>query len=999
MTESRIIRHLMELDGVMDFQKVTALHLFRILISPDYPHHRALLADEVGLGKTIVAKTVVSLVREYLREEAPKVFFRVVYVCSNINIASQNISRLGIKEIMPVGESRLSMQHLTIAQRNSQIRKAYEQGGQFPEIIIPLTPATSFNLRSNPGIADERALICVFLEELDEFKDDQSKEYIEKLFKCNVFYWENWLPKIDHYRAEVSSLGPEYRDEVIRGIRKYGSDVIAKLKVACCVGAPLDTALVASFRRVFAEISLDELKPNLVIMDEFQRFRDLISSDESEQGLLSRKFFSNPDTKVLLLSATPYKPFTTLDELTESGSDEHFSDFLQLMEFLHKGNESQKQIFDQAWRRFNLSLKHISSDTFEGVRISKEGAEDALYRVMARTERFNIRGVRTDEASLTVSHQDICSYLQARKLLGEVDRVAPRGGYRTLPTDYVKSSPYLMSFMDRYRLKDYVRDNRGHLGRETWDLLYLPLEKVDGYKDVPLSNARLQYLYDALFEKYDAERLLWVPASRPYYRTRGVYSRNAGFSKILLFSSWAMVPRMVSCMLSYSSERLVTKGLRRMKKRPGRYFRVDDQKSRYRYGANRLSKLKEGENPLCYVSKRLAEVYVPAHHLGWDINEIKTALTPVVSGLVKEVVEKYGIPVSKKSSAADLTSLMRLIDGEQLEMLPDGIREDTVENLVSIAIASPAICAYRLHQDMALAKRIARFFDSMFDRPDSAMVIDLVSGKGADNYIEAILEYCVEGNLQAVLDEYDHLLEGNWESILNQGSMGVVNFNVEMQNPDGSFITRSMRAHLAIPFTDARMDMKVVARTSNIRNAFNSPFRPFVLSTTSVGQEGLDFHWYARKVLHWNLPSNPVDLEQREGRVNRYKCLSIRQRLGRKYADLSCWDAIFEAAASDYKRDDSDLVPFWCLPPDFDDDSEHLVERIILEYPLSLDQGKYHRLSKILALYRLTMGQPRQEELLEMLAESGLSEDRINELLINLSPFYRGERLDGENDN
>ncbi len=989
MTDSDIIRRLMEIDEVMDFQRVTALHLFKILTSPDYPHHRALLADEVGLGKTIVAKTVIDLIREYQREVNPEGFFRVVYVCSNINIASQNISRLGVKEIMPVGESRLSMQHLTIAKRDKIIREAHRETGSLQEVIIPLTPTTSFNFRSYTGVAGERALICAFLEELEEFRDEQSRDYIEKLFKCQVVYWDSWQNDIGWYRAEIESLGPEYKQEILRGIRKYGSEEVARLKTACNSDAPFDYGLVPSFRRVFAEISLDELKPDLVIMDEFQRFRDLIATGESEQTLLARKFFSNPETKVLLLSATPYKPFTTLDELTESGSDEHFSDFRKLVSFLHKENEPQIQVFDQAWHRFNLALKHISGDTFDVVLVAKTGAEEALYGIMARTERFNVRGIRTDEHGLTVSSQDVCSYLQARSLLDDVDKVAPRGGYRTLPIDYVKSSPYLMSFMDRYKLKDYVRDNRGRLGRETWDLLYLPLERVDTYKDIPLSNARLQYLYDSLFDKYDAEKLLWVPASRPYYRTRGVFSRNAGFSKTLLFSSWAMVPRMVSCMLSYSAERLVTKGLKKMKKRPGRYFREENRKSSYRYGANRLSKLKEGENPLRYVSLRLAGVYDPQEYIGRDISEIRGALTPIVAGLVKGVTDKYGISFSGRSSAADLTRLMRLIEGEKIEVLPEGIREDAVENLVSIAIASPAVCAYRLHKDIALAKQIARFFDSMFDRPDSAMVIDLVCGKGADNYIEAILEYCVEGNLQAVLEEYDHLLGGDWIDILYQGPMGAGSFNVEMQDSEGGFSTRSMRTHLAIPFTDARMEQQVVVRTANIRRAFNSPFRPFVLSTTSVGQEGLDFHWYARKVLHWNLPSNPVDLEQREGRVNRYKCLSIRQRLGAHYPNLRSWDEIFLKAREDFKRDDSDIVPFWCLPKDFPDDDNRLVERIILEYPLSLDQGRYERLKKVLSLYRLTMGQPRQEELLEMLASCGLSEEKITELMIDLSPYSR----------
>ena len=1002
MTVCDIIRLLREMDGVMDFQKVTALHLYDILTSPGHPHHRALLADEVGLGKTIVARTVIALMREYQREVVHDDFFRVVYVCSNINIANQNIDKLGVREKMDVGSSRLSMQHLAIAKRDRRIRDEKHENGEMPEIIIPLTPMTSFDFRSSLGVAGERALICVLLEELEEFQEPVVRKYVEKFFKCGVYYWERWVSWLDWYRKEIADLGQEYVHEVVDGIRRYGSKEIAALKSACYDGSSLDfhrkAALVSGFRRVFAEISLDKLQPDLVVMDEFQRFRNLITTDENEQSLLSRKFFSSPDTKVLLLSATPYKPFTTLDELTESGTDEHFTDFRELVDFLYKDNAEQRLMFDRAWRRFNLSLKHISSETFDIVRVAKAGAEDALYDIMARTERFNVRGVRTVEPRLEVSPQDICSYLQARTLLDEVDKVAPRGGYRTLPIDYVKSSPYLMSFMDRYKLKDYVRENRGRLGRASWNLLYLPLEKVDSYKDVPLSNARLHYLYDSLFRDFEAEKLLWVPASRPYYRTRGLYSRSAGFSKTLLFSSWEMVPRMVSCMISYSAERLVTKGLRRMNRRPGRYFREEERTNSYRYGANRLSRFKDGENPLCYVSRRLAEIYVPADYMGWEIGAIRRALTPQVEAIVTDITSRYGIPVSGRSSATDFTLLMRLIDGERPDALPDGIREDAVANLVSIAIASPAVCAFRLHGDADLAKRIAEFFEKMFNRADPAMVVDLTSGKGADNYIEAILEYCVEGNLQAVLEEYDHLLEGRWDEVLGQGPMGAGNFNVEMQDADGGFVTKSMRTHLAIPFTDARMEEKAVARTSNIRNAFNSPFRPFILSTTSVGQEGLDFHWYARRVVHWNLPSNPVDMEQREGRVNRYKCLSIRQRLGHRYAGLPDWDAIFGAAAAEFKRDDSDMVPFWCLPPDFDDESAPLVERVILEYPLSLDQGKYHRLTSILSLYRLTLGQPRQEELLDMLSESGLSEDRINELLINLSPFYRGERLDGEND-
>lgn len=93
----------------------------------------------------------------------------------------------------------------------------------------------------------------------------------------------------------------------------------------------------------------------------------------------------------------------------------------------------------------------------------------------------------------------------------------------------------------------------------------------------------------------------------------------------------------------------------------------------------------------------------------------------------------------------------------------------------------------------------------------------------------------------------------------------------------------------------------IAKRTFNVRDVFNSPFRPFVLTSTSIGQEGLDFHWYCKKIIHWNLPSNPVDLEQTEGRINRYKGLVIRNNLDRRYNPtkkenniIDMWNSVFE---------------------------------------------------------------------------------------------------------
>ena len=94
----------------------------------------------------------------------------------------------------------------------------------------------------------------------------------------------------------------------------------------------------------------------------------------------------------------------------------------------------------------------------------------------------------------------------------------------------------------------------------------------------------------------------------------------------------------------------------------------------------------------------------------------------------------------------------------------------------------------------------------------------------------------------------------------------------------------AIRAHFAVRFGDETSDDgKQVTRKEQVLRAFNSPFWPFVLATTAVGQEGLDFHCYSHAVVHWNLPANPVDFEQREGRVHRYKGHAIRKNVARRF--------------------------------------------------------------------------------------------------------------------
>ena len=206
--------------------------------------------------------------------------------------------------------------------------------------------------------------------------------------------------------------------------------------------------------------------------------------------------------------------------------------------------------------------------------------------------------------------------------------------------------------------------------------------------------------------------------------------------------------------------------------------------------------------------------------------------------------------------------------------------------------------------------------------------------------------------------------------------------------------TRALRTHFAVDFAGRKLlTAKTSSRQINIRQAFNSPFRPFVLATTSIGQEGLDFHLYCRKIFHWNLPSNAIDIEQREGRINRYKGLVIRQNLVKKYSryvskdsEKDAWKAIFEVAEEMEGKGKGlcEMVPYWHTEAD----DELKIERFVPLYSFSRDIDKYNELQKILVYYRMTFGQPRQEELINAIAElrGGDNCKAFTELFIDLSP-------------
>jgi hypothetical protein len=226
-------------------------------------------------------------------------------------------------------------------------------------------------------------------------------------------------------------------------------------------------------------------------------------------------------------------------------------------------------------------------------------------------------------------------------------------------------------------------------------------------------------------------------------------------------------------------------------------------------------------------------------------------------------------------------------------------------------------------------------------------------------------------------------------------SVRTVNYGVAKVTPANrnSPIDRNtrMRANFALRLAEERSDDGSSMRPAEVRNAFNSPFWPFVLATTSAGQEGLDFHVFCHAVVHWNLPSNPVDFEQREGRVHRYKGHAVRKNVAAEFGHVGRattsdpWADMFESARESQASAHSEIVPYWV----FTREGGATIQRFIPALALSRDAARAAELKASVAAYRLAFGQARQDELLAYLAGqlSGKElDDLADDLRIDLSP-------------
>ena len=1038
------------------FQRRTVEHAFHRLFVAKDSTARFLVADEVGLGKTLVARGVIARAVEHLWDDVDRI--DVVYICSNSSIARANLPKLQVGD---AGQrsfalaTRLTMLATQFASPDGQSGLA---GNKLN--FVSFTPGTSFNMGHSAGQAQERQVLFHLLL---PFYPSRRTALMNLL--------QGWIGRKDRWRRrlqdELCPIEPTIRLRFEAAFREQ-ADLHGELcslfdrwffrhrqswpHEAQC---RRDRA-ISQLRRLLADECVRALEPDLVIVDEFQRFKSLLESREERQdpaAELAQKLFGaaahdGQMVRTLLLSATPYKLYTADAEIEH---EDHYEDFLDTTRFLLGDDDARVAEIKRRLSRFGTALKRAAvggQDQLNGLQLAKVGVEGSLRTIMARTERAS---ASTERDAMVAEHcrftvptpSDVRQYLAA-------DRIYRAVGDQD-PMPLWKSASYLAHFTQGYRFNERLEtaldQSPDRVARvlDRNESAFLNADKIREWAQLDPGTPKLRDMVRDLLDS-GLWRMLWMPPTVPYWALEGPFEGMYAATKTLLFSAWNVVPDVVSAILSYEAERRMVGGRIASYENPAEQQRpllrltqsTTGTRSRHRLLLLLLPCLPlsdrahplaapSGVDPRVWVRARveelLADPTLPDPKDGTIDDRWEWAAPLLLDQELREFLGSWRdddtLHPHREVFAAYLDDLLA-IEPNELGRRPPHL----ADLLTEVALGSPAILASRsliapvgmsAGVRRRLAVKISLAFWSLFNQPAVVCLLrQLGAGVEGDSdesvYWRLVLRYCRHGNLQAVLDEHWHLLweQCAWTERETAGEIAELCTSelVQAIHPVRSRVharffrlrNRSLPAReeirfrtvFALRFGHARNEEAGYVSQDAVRRSFNSPFRPFVLASTSVGQEGLDFHPWCHRLVHWNLPGNPVDLEQREGRVHRYKGHAVRRNIaavhGREATKawrlgLDVWELIFESAENEARaKSESDLVPLWIAA------GQHRIQRHVPMLPHTSDLETFARLKRQLAAYRVVFGQPRQQELLSLLGQSDFNAAQFRRWMIDLSP-------------
>lgn len=808
---------------------------------------RYLLADEVGLGKTV---TTAGVIKEMAAKKKNKPFI-VYYVCGNERVTMQNKRNLEEKcGAVPTEDERLTMQDLNKIP-NSGI------------YILPLTPAVHFTFKGSKHHDEEAKAMCTYVNSQEKNLPKNS----------DLIVTRNLFASTKHYYA------------------KHGID------------GEYSAALADSFlglrREMIKHLASTTLKPDLIILDEFQNYGEIL--EEYSKSTYPCFDFIADAAPMLLLSATPFdvkaKDVKVIDgdieesEKTSNGGGSDYAPFLKSTE-----------------ESFKIVFKFVTGVAYEE---TKHGTDFLYNHFFCRTQRDLFYG---EELQANIFKEHRISYAQALSHLRYEKNLitASEGGLcpsanRIRKLKYAKLAPSFLNFSRNYKnvrsIEDetyFLKKDNGNLDTRLNSLFNSHMlgtgNEIQGYH-AGYGMIRDEALPVMEKGKAGVETMLWIPPTishldEAYKTDNNPFWVHKNYTKTLTFATFRMSTASIPYFLCQEKENRLTRVSEEFKE----LLIESETLDLYKKFKEKIQTVKveistqegiieKNDYNKNYIAKIQKDAQEIGNYGGLDTAR-STLQNPTLLTNAKENIRKYidlmeqlpqNVNWEKDLKEADLKLVQLLLKQEETN--------DILQN--------PDLGLDELEQELSLRKADDSYWDECFSSQSDEKVkgfienllesnikmIQAVTGLTGGNEKElAKKRYVRMGELKEVLDEYAYIggLKDFVTAIKDPTKVNVYQCN---DNPEKR--VQSYELGFAERFTRDNSDggANSLKHETYLQTMFNSPFYPFVMVAPSTAQEGLDFHNYCHRFVHYSIPSSPVVFIQREGRVDRYHSHLLRKRL------------------------------------------------------------------------------------------------------------------------
>lgn len=498
-------------------------------LSGGNPLRRFLVADEVGLGKTVVARDTLAALASKARK------FTVYYITSGLKVADQN--KVELLRFLDKDDAKDA---LSTIDRVGLIPFEEKRKGKLR--LYAFTPTTSFSSsqRLYGGKAVERAFIKLLLDDLYPGLTAAFPEgYIE------YGATSGWPWACEEAQARFDNVSAVFKAAYGRALRaEFGKP--ARENILHAIDTSKHGQSLGRMRKALAQAALDSAPPDLVIFDEFQCYRELLNAGADNPlalQLLAGKDEGAPPP-ILLLSATPYRFYAERWE-NGAGSAPHV-EFFEIIEFL--GGSAVRKKAETQFRRFGDLLHligHLPPDSrqtvIEEAQALKHLLEALLTPFMSRTERpVSDHAGEPAPPSVKIEPHDLDVYRHF------TDHVSPKLAGSAIA--YWLSVPLpAQALGDRYQIsRDIDFPATRSVPRLGVTNCFKPPK--DGW-----GSAKLRALNSLV--PTEALALPWVLPSLTWWAPSGPWAKVTQSPKMLIFSRFRATPQSLAALVSLEVER------------------------------------------------------------------------------------------------------------------------------------------------------------------------------------------------------------------------------------------------------------------------------------------------------------------------------------------------------------------------------------------------------------------------------------------------------------